>query len=205
MLVNLRRSFLISLAFLVIFGLAYPLAGTGVSMVFFKHQAEGSLVTDGKAVVGSTLIEQDWSYQGAKWFQGRPDGSVVSCESAKGAVSCPRAASGVVVSGTQQWGPRSKALEQFVVSQATRLKAEGIVPTNDLVTNSGSLVDPDISPTDAYDQVNAVAKANHLAVSKVRALVASQVTGRELGFLGATYVDVLDLNIALANLDGGRR
>jgi K+-transporting ATPase ATPase C chain len=190
---NLRRSILISLVFLVVLGLAYPLAGTGVSMVFFRHQADGSLVADGSKVLGSTLIEQDWSGQGPKWFQGRPDGALLTNKAGQ-----------VVVSGTQQWGPRSKTLEQFVVAQATRLKREGIVPTNDLVTNSGSLVDPDISPQDAYDQVDAVARANHLPVPAVHALVSSHVNGRELGFLGAPYVDVLELNLALATLEGGR-
>ncbi len=190
MLVNLRRSVVISVVFMVVLGLAYPLVGTGASMVLFKHQAEGSFVTYGSKVIGSSLIEQDWSGSGTKWFQGRPDGRLLTNKAGQ-----------VVVSGTQQWGPRSKALSQFVAQQAARLKDEGIVPTNDLVTNSGSLVDPDISPADAYDQVGAVARADNLPAGKVRALVSAYVHGRELGFLGAPYVDVLQLNVALAGLD----
>lgn len=188
MFVHLRRSFLISLVFLAVCGLAYGWAGTGVSLLLFRHQAEGSVVKVDGAVVGSAEIGQSW--QGPRWFQGRPDGQLLTNKPGS-----------VIVSGTQQWGPRSKLLEEFVAAQAARLRREGIKPTNDLVTNSGSLVDPDISPADAYDQVDAVARADHLPVASVRKLVASHVHGRELGFLGAPYVDVLELNIALYNLE----
>ena len=188
MLVNLRRAFILSLIFLAVLGLAYPFAGTGLSMVFFKHQAEGSFVTDGPKVVGSTLIEQAWP--GPEWFQGRPDGGFLTNKPDQ-----------VVVSGTEQLGPRSKVLEQFVAKQAALLKKEGIVPTVDLVTNSGSLVDPDISQQDADAQVPAVARATHVPRAELYKLVASHVNGRELGFLGAPYVDVLELNIALAGLE----
>jgi K+-transporting ATPase ATPase C chain len=191
MLANLRRSFLLSLFFLGLLGLAYGYAGTGVSVLLFKHQAEGSFVVDGKAVVGSAEVEQAWP--GPKWFQGRPDASLLTNKPGQ-----------VIVSGTQQWGPRSRALERFVAAQAARLEKEGIKPTNSLVTNSGSLVDPDISPAGAYAQVDAVAKANHLPVETVRALVAAHVHGRELGFLGAPYVNVLELNVALYSLEHGR-
>jgi K+-transporting ATPase ATPase C chain len=177
--------------FLAFLGLAYPLAGTGISLAIFHHQAEGSVVKVDGRVVGSSLISQSWS--GPKWFQGRPDGTLLTNKSGQ-----------VVVSGTQQWGPRSKALVKFVEQQATRLRREGIIPTNDLVTNSGSLVDPDISPADAYAQVAAVAKANHLAPVQLRALVARHVVGRQFGFLGAPYVDVLQLNVALAGLERAR-
>jgi K+-transporting ATPase ATPase C chain len=191
MLTNLRRSFIASLAFLVVCGLAYGFAGTGVSLLLFRHQAEGSFVkVDGK-VVGSALIGQPWS--GPKWFQGRPDGSLLTNKPGQ-----------VVVSGTQQWGPRSKQLEKFAAAQAERLRKQGIRPTNDLVTNSGSLVDPDISPASAYAQVPTVARADHLPVAEVRNLVESHVHGRELSFLGAPYVDVLELNIALYNLEHHR-
>jgi K+-transporting ATPase ATPase C chain len=84
--------------------------------------------------------------------------------------------------------------------QAARLRSEGITPTPDLVTTSGSGVDPDIAPVDAYAQVAAVAKARGLPVAMLRRLVASQVHEPELGFLGSPYVDVLQLNEALARL-----
>ena len=182
MLVHLRRSVVLSVIFLVLVGLAYPLAGTGLSQLLFRHQADGSLTAD-----GSTLIGQAWS--GPKWFQGRPDGTVVTT-----------GPGGVVVSGTFQGGPRSKTVRDAVAKQAGVLEKEGIVPTNDLVTTSGSLVDPDITPADAYAQVDAVAGARGLSPATVRRLVATHVHTRELGFLGADYVTVLELNEALARL-----
>jgi K+-transporting ATPase ATPase C chain len=182
MLVHLRRSLILSAVFVVLLGLAYPLAGTGLAQAFLGHQANGSLTSN-----GSTLIGQSWA--GPRWFQGRPDGTVLTNKSDQ-----------VIVSGTNQPGPLSASLEKYVAQQAALLKQEGIVPTNDLVTTSGSLVDPDISPTDAYAQVDAVAAARGLSPAAVRELVASHLHGRELGFLGAPYLDVLELNDALARL-----
>lgn len=182
MLVHLRRSLILSAIVLVLFGLAYPLAGTGLAQAFFAHQANGSLTAN-----GSSLIGQSWN--GPQWFQGRPDGTVITT-----------AADGVVVSGTNQPGPSSAALEKAVAKQAALLKREGVIPTNDLVTTSGSLVDPDISPADAYAQVDAIAAARGLSPAAVRHLVASHIHDRQLGFLGAPYADVLELNDALAKL-----
>ena len=186
MVLHLRRAVIVSVFFLVAFGLLYPLAGTAVSQLLFRHQADGSFDANGSALIG-----QDWAPTTGPplWFQGRPDGSVLTNK-----------ADQVVVSGTEQLGPRSKALEKLVATNAAALKAEGIVPTNDLVTNSGSLVDPDISPADAYAQVGAVARDRHLDPAAVHRLVAGQVHGPELGFLGAPYVDVLQLNEALGRL-----
>ncbi|HZU80842.1 MAG TPA: potassium-transporting ATPase subunit C [Acidimicrobiales bacterium] len=194
MLVHLRRSVVLSVLFVLVCGLAFPLAGTGVSQLFMKHQADGSLTSN-----GSTLIGQDWAPSNGPpmWFQGRPDGTVVTCAPYP---SCSKHPDEVFVSGTAQLGPRSKALEEQTAALAKQLRAEGIIPTSDLVTTSGSLVDPDISPADAYAQVGAIARDRHLDPAAVRRLVASQVHGPELGFLGARYVDVLTLNQALAKL-----
>lgn len=182
MLLHLRRALLVSLVFLGLLGLAYPLAVTGISQLAFHYQAQGSIGPN-----GSTLIGQSWT--GPRWFQGRPDGSVLTLGPGK-----------VIVSGTNQPGPLSAALEHFVAERAAVLKKEGVVPTEDLVTTSGSLVDPDILPMDAYAQVAAVAHARHLSVGVLRRLVASQVQTRPLGFLGSDYIDVLQLNEALAKL-----
>ncbi len=182
MLLHLRRSLVVSAIFLILCGIVYPLAGTGLSQVLFNHQADGSLTAD-----GSTLIGQPWP--GPRWFHGRPDGAVITT-----------GPGGVLVSGTNQPGPRSKSLEQAVSRRAAALKKNGIVPTNDLVTTSGSLVDPDISPADAYAQVSSVAAARDLPVGAVHQLVVGHVHTRQLGFLGADYVDVLELNMALADL-----
>lgn len=194
MFVHLRRSIIVSVFFLLVLGLGYGLLGTGVSQLLLTHQADGSLTAD-----GSTLIGQNWapSTGPPMWFQGRPDGTVISCAPYP---SCSKHPNEVFVSGTAQLGPRSKALEEQTATLAKQLQSEGIVPTNDLVTTSGSLVDPDISPADAYAQVAAIAHDRGLDPSTLRRLVASHVHGPELGFLGAQYVDVLTLNQALATL-----
>ena len=175
MLVNLRRSILVSLVFFVLLGLAYPLAETGIGQAFFSHTANGSLTKN-----GSTLVGQSWT--GPQWFQGRPDGD------------------NPLATGGSNLGPRSKVLIKDVRLQIAALEKEGITPTPDLVTTSGSGVDPDIAPIDAYAQVNAVAKARGIPVATLRHLVATHINGPELGFLGSNYIDVLQLNEALSKL-----
>ena len=179
MLTHLRRAIIVTVVFFVLCGLAYGYAGTGVSQLLFKHQANGSLTAN-----GSTLIGQDWS--GPQWFQGRPSNAGNGYD--------PTA------SGAANYGPRSKLLQQAASKQAAALRKEDITPTNGLVTSSGSGLDPDISPSDAYDQVQAVANARHLPVSQVRQLVASHVHKAQWDFLGMPYVDVLELNQGLARL-----
>jgi potassium-transporting ATPase KdpC subunit len=171
----LRQTIGVTIFFFVLLGLLYPLAETGIGQALFSHQANGSLSANGSALVG-----QQW--KGPKWFQGRPDGD------------------NPMATGGSNLGPRSKELVQAVASQAAALKKEGITPTQDLITTSGSGVDPDISPADAYAQVNAVAKANNLPVSAVKQLVASQVNSAQFGFLGSAYINVLSLNEGLEKL-----
>jgi potassium-transporting ATPase KdpC subunit len=173
MLGNLRPAFGLTIFFFVLLGLAYPLAETGIGQALFSHQANGSLTAN-----GSTLVGQQW--QGPRWFQGRPD------------------ADNPMATGGTNLGPRSKELVAAVEQQVIHLKKEGITPTPDLVTTSGSGVDPDISPADAYAQVNAVAKARGVPVATVRQLVVTQIQQPELGFLGSQYINVLQLNEALA-------
>jgi potassium-transporting ATPase KdpC subunit len=173
MLANLRRSVLISAVFFVILGLLYPLAETGIGQAFFNHQANGSLTAD-----GSTAVGQSWT--GPQWFHGRPD------------------ADNPMATGGTNLGPRSKELVQDVRKQIAELKKEGITPTPDLVTTSGSGVDPDIAPVDAYAQVHAVAKARHISPATLDHLIATHVVSAQFGFLGASYINVLQLNQALA-------
>lgn len=175
MLTHIRRSIIASIAFFAVLGLLYPLAETGIGQTLFSHQTNGSL-----SKYGSALIGQKWI--GPKWFQGRPD------------------AYNPMSTGGTNLGPRSKVLVSDVTKQIALLHKEGIKPTPSLVTTSGSGVDPDISPAGAYAQVDAVAKARGLPVSRIRQLVTSHVTGPELGFLGSPYVNVLKLNEALAKL-----
>lgn len=175
MLLNLRRSVVVSIVLFVICGLAYPALVTGIGQVFFKSQANGSLTP-----LGSTLVGQPW--KGPQWFQGRPDPY------------------NPMATGAQNYGPKSRLLLDFATEQAAALENKGITPTSGLVTGSGSGIDPDISPQDAYAQVSAVAKANGLSSATVRALVRSHITGRYWGFLGAPYVNVMSLNKSLADL-----
>jgi potassium-transporting ATPase KdpC subunit len=175
MLRSLRQAVIVSAIFFVLLGLAYPLAETGIGQAFFSHQANGSLTKN-----GSTLVGQHWT--SPKWFVGRPDED------------------NPMATGGTNLGPRSKVLVKDVAAQIALLKKAGITPTPDLVTTSGSGVDPDIAPVDAYAQVNAVAKARHLPVAEVRRLVASQIQQPAGGFLGASYINVLQLNEALARL-----
>jgi K+-transporting ATPase ATPase C chain len=175
LLLNLRRGLLVTVCFFVLLGIAYPLAVTGIGQAFFSSQANGSLTKN-----GSTLIGQQW--KGPKWFQGRPDGD------------------DPMATGGTNLGPRSKALVKDVKEQIALLKKEGITPTPDLVTTSGSGVDPDIAPVDAYAQVNVVAKARGLSVAAVRHLVSAQIHPAQFGFFGSPYVNVLQLNEALRTL-----
>jgi K+-transporting ATPase ATPase C chain len=102
--------------------------------------------------------------------------------------------------GGSNLGPRSKVLVKDVQQQIAALRKEGIAPTPDLVTTSGSGVDPDISPADAYAQVSVVARARRLPAAEVRRLVATLIQPPQLGFLGASYINVLQLNEALGRL-----
>ena len=171
----LRQAFGVSLVFFVLLGLAYPLAETGIGQAFFSHQANGSLTKN-----GSILVGQAWT--GPRWFHGRPD------------------ADNPMATGGTNLGPRSEALVKAVEQQITQLKKEGITPTPDLVTTSGSGVDPEITPADAYAQVNAVSRTRGRAAATVRRLVAGHIHQPQFGFLGSAYINVLQLNEALAGM-----
>jgi potassium-transporting ATPase KdpC subunit len=175
MLVNLRRALVATAVFFVLIGLAYPLAATGAGQVLFPHQANGSLTAN-----GSTRIGQTWT--GPQWFQGRPDGDDPTA------------------TGGSNLGPRSKDLVDNTQKNVDALNKLGVPPDNELVTRSGSGVDPDISPDAAYAQVSTVARARGLTEQQVRDLVAKHVQGRQFGFLGEPHVNVLELNEDLATL-----
>ncbi len=182
MISNIKRSILSCVILLILCGLIYPLIGTGIGQVLFHFQANGSQIKQ-----GSMLIEQNW--KGPQWFQGRNDGSVITLGPDK-----------VLISGTNQPGPRSKQLEQSVVQRAKQLIKEGIIPANDLVTTSGSLLDPDISVHDANVQVPAIAKYHNIKPSALYSLIKQVTVHKQFGFLGNTYINVLELNIKLSHL-----
>jgi potassium-transporting ATPase KdpC subunit len=208
MLTQLRRSAVLCLVCLVLFGLAFPLLGVGLSQLFFKHQADGSITAN-----GSTLIGQNWSDAkcpghplGSCVFQGRPDDlgpyASATLSPAEHPGDDPLVANGAAgESGATNLGPRSAELEKYTKELIAYWHARGVQPTSDLVTTSGSGIDPDITPDDARAEVPMVAKATGLSDSALKNLINQQTQGAELGFLGSTYVNVLELNEALVKLE----
>jgi K+-transporting ATPase ATPase C chain len=201
MLTNLRRSLVMAALALVVFGFLYGLAGTGVAQLLYRFQADGSITAN-----GSILVGQDWS--SPRWFHGRPDDTGPYAANPKKGIAGgdnPLVANGVPgSSGATNLGPRSKVLvadTRALVSYWHRL---GVDPTEDLVTTSGSGYDPDITPLDALVQIPMVARATGIRPAELRRLVASQTHGEQLGFLGSSYVDVLQLNEGLARLEHAR-
>lgn len=182
---------------LVFFGFVYAFAGTGVAQLLFKSQASGSITAN-----GSTLIGQNWS--SPKWFHGRPDDTGPYAANPKNHVSGgdnPLVANGGSgESGATNLGPRSKVLLADTKQLIAYWHQLGVNPTSDLVTTSGSGYDPDISPLDATVQIPMVAKATGIAPAKLRSLIVHETHGPQWGFLGSSYIDVLQLNEALAKL-----
>ena len=176
-----------ALVTLVVLGIVYPLAVTGLAQVLMPARANGSLVSKDGKVLGSALIGQ--RFTDAKYFHGRP--------SAAGADGYDATAS-----SASNLAPTSKALVDAVRARVATAVVEnpglksGQVPV-DMVTASGSGLDPDITLANAYAQVARVASARGLSESAVRKLVDGTVTGRQFGFLGEPRVNVLLLNLAL--------
>ena len=197
MLRAIRPAIAMTIVLTLILGLAYPLGLTKVAQLVFPHQANGSLLydKDGK-VIGSELIGQNFT--APKYFHGRPS-AIMGADSAGKAIPTPYDASNSYAS---QYGPTSKALVDRVTGDVAKLKAENpnqSVPV-DLVTTSGSGLDPDITPAAAYFQVPRVAKARNLPEDQVRQLIDGHVDGRFLGVFGEPHVNVLKLNLALDSI-----
>ncbi|HUL96184.1 MAG TPA: potassium-transporting ATPase subunit KdpC [Usitatibacter sp.] len=190
MLTNQLRPALVILVVLsLVTGLAYPLVVTGIAQALFPSEANGSLIMkDGKAV-GSKLIGQPFA--DAKNFWSRASGT------------SPNPYNAASSSGTNQ-GPTNPALTDAVAGRVKALKDADPANTQpipvDLVTASGSGLDPHISPAAAEYQVARVARERKLPVEKVRELVAKHTEGRQLGFLGEPRVNVLELNLDLDSL-----
>jgi potassium-transporting ATPase KdpC subunit len=195
MLKELRPAITVFVLLAAITGLAYPLAITGIAGAVFPAQAEGSLIEKGGQVIGSALIGQE--FKGDNYFHGRPS-ATTGADPQDAAKTVPQPYNAVNSMGSNL-GPTSKALSDRVKEDVEKLKAENPstpVPV-DLVTASGSGLDPDISPEGALFQVPRVAKARGVSEDRVRALVNEKTEGRLLGFLGEPRVNVLALNLAL--------
>jgi len=198
MLKEIRPAIVLIIALTLITGLVYPLAMTGIAGVIFPRQAQGSLIEKDGKVIGSELIGQ--VFADAKYFHGRP--SATNAPDPKDATKTVDAPYNAINSMGSNLGPTSKALVDRVKADVETLKKENpsaAVPV-DLVTTSGSGLDPDISPASAFFQVPRVAKARSLPEARVRALVEAQVEGRTFGLLGEPRVNVLKLNLALDGL-----
>ena len=195
MLKELRPAIVLLVAFTILTGLVYPLVMTGVAQVIFPSQAHGSLIEKDGKVVGSALIGQ--SFTSDRYFHGRPSATLGPdpADPSK-TTSVPYNAAN---SGGSNLGPTSKALIERIAADVDKLKQEnasGRVPT-DLVTTSGSGLDPDITPEAADFQVPRVAKARNLPENEVSRLVMDDIKDRTLGIFGEPRVNVLTLNLAL--------
>jgi K+-transporting ATPase ATPase C chain len=192
MLTDLRRGAVALVVFTVLVGLAYPLLMFGIGQVAFGGGADGSLVVAANGqVVGSSLIGQ--SFDAPEYFWGRPSAAGDGYDAG--------------ASGASNLGPTSRTLADTVQERIDALleahpgRSAADIP-GELVTASGSGLDPHISPAAAEFQVDRVAAARRLDPERVRMLVREHTAGRDLGFLGEPRVNVLELNLALDTVTG---
>jgi potassium-transporting ATPase KdpC subunit len=183
---SIRSALSLLIVMTILLGIAYPLLITGIAQLAFPRQAEGSLIREGGKLVGSTLIGQ--SFSDPKYFWGRPSATSPQPYNA-------------LASGASNLGPLNPALLDAVKANAKALHDAD--PHNrqpipvDLVTASGSGLDPEISVAAAQYQAARVARARNLPVERVEALIGAHQEGRLFGFIGERRVNVLTLNLAL--------
>jgi potassium-transporting ATPase KdpC subunit len=191
---TVMRATLAVVVLAVLTGLVYPLAMTVVAQVAIRGTADGSIVKVNDKPVGSSMIGQSWS--GPEWFYGRP--SAVSYDAS--------------TSSGSNLGPLSKPLAQDIEKAAKGIMTmespyhPGLTVAqipDDLLTASGSGLDPDITPAAAKFEAPRIAAVRHLAMSRVMSLIDQHTSGRTLGFLGMPRVNVLELNLALQRLVSG--
>lgn len=181
---NLLISIWMTLATTVLLGILYPLAVTGLAQLLFPHQANGELIESGGQILGSQLIGQPFT--SPQYFYSRPS-------------NAGTAGYDPTASGGSNLGPTNQALIARVDASVKQLQAEnpGASIPVDLVTASGSGLDPNISPAAAEFQVPRVARVRGMTEDAVRELIRKHTIGRDLGFLGEPRVNVLELNLEL--------
>ena len=192
-----RTALLMLILMTILTGAIYPGVITGVAQVIFPDQADGSFIERDGQTVGSSLLGQSFVDAGTNltlpgYFRGRPSAATITDD-------------GTIISGGSNYGPTNSALTDRVAADVSAIREENALPDGaeipvDLVTASGSGVDPDISPASAELQVVRVARQRGISEDQVRDLVEESTTGRVLGFLGEPRVNVLDLNLALDDL-----
>jgi K+-transporting ATPase ATPase C chain len=178
-----KTSVLFTLVTVVLLGIVYPLVVTGIATLFFPHKAAGSLILKDGQIIGSELLAQ--SFTSDRYFHPRPSAAGNGYDATSSG-------------GTNLAQSNAKLVQRIQgdIDKQQALNPGKSVPI-DMVTTSGSGLDPDITPENAYYQAPRVAKARNLTEDKVRALVTQQTNGRDLGFLGEPRVNVLTLNLAL--------
>jgi len=202
MLNQIRPAVALLLLITILTGIIYPLAMTAISQTLFPRQANGSLIVQNGKVIGSSLIGQNFTSD--KYFHGRPSATTTADPNdAAKTIAAPYNAAN---SGGSNLGPTSEALMDGVKSAAAGLHAENAqapVPV-DLVTASGSGLDPDISPAAAQFQIPRIAKARYLPENALEALVKKHTESRIFGIFGEPRVNILALNMALDTLAQGK-
>ena len=197
MLKHLRPALVLTLAFTLLCGLAYPLGVTGLAQALFPAPAGGSLIVKNGALLGSALIGQ--SFTSDRYFHGRPS-ATTDTDPADPSKTVP-APYNAANSGGSNLGPTSQALADRVKADVAALRTghSGPIPA-DMVTTSASGLDPDISPAAAQFQVGRIAQARHIPEDRVRSLVLAHTKDRLVGLIGEATVNVLQLNLAMDDL-----
>jgi potassium-transporting ATPase KdpC subunit len=188
MISTLKIAIRFTLMTTILLGLIYPLAITGIARLIWRDKADGQLITKNGQIIGSAIIGQ--SFTGDQYFHGRPSNAGNGYDAANS-------------SGSNLALSNKKLVDRINGDVAAYQKSNPGQPVPiDLVTTSGSGLDPDITPAAALYQVHRVAQSRHMSDEGVRQLVMAHIQGRQFGLLGEPRVNVLQLNLALDQVAG---